>query len=88
MFTAVGKFSKINLASDVEMFSIGNETNENQMNAEHVAARKEEMTDRQKAAALDYLTGAMCALDGKVGWEQMANACEFGKRTYPKKDSQ
>lgn len=57
------------------------------MTAKHVSALKEGMTDRQKAAALDYLTGAMDALDGKVGWEQMANACEYGKSAYPAKES-
>jgi hypothetical protein len=55
------------------------------MNAEHVSALKEGMTDRQKAAALDYLTGAMDALDGKAGWEQVADACEYGKSAYPSK---
>jgi hypothetical protein len=52
------------------------------MNAEHVSAIKEGMTDRQKAAALDYLTGAMDALDGKAGWDQLFDACEYGKAAY------
>jgi hypothetical protein len=56
------------------------------VNAEHASAAKKGMTDRQKAAALDYLTGAMDALGGKVGWEQMANACEYGKSAYPIKE--
>lgn len=44
------------------------------------------MTDRQKAAALDYFTGAMDALDGKASWDQMVNALEYGKSAYPNKE--
>jgi hypothetical protein len=88
MFSAFGKFSKINLASVPEMFFVGNETNEKQMSREEFYALSDGMTDAQRASAFNFLHGELSVYlsKGKAAptpeeiYRYFENACDFGRR--------